>query len=181
MFDIKAFLQGYISALCGRTVQWPKGEPKMYLYGTPSESGNIGLRVGDAVTLYDGAVLPDISTVLTDEIVSEYPATVISVYEDTGEYYLSTYLDRTVDAPKVWDDGLWMVSAGHVFRYISGQWVEVTEPLTYELKWHTKAIWSNMDIDISNGITNEGVYLYASDHIPVSGIVDYIDDIPIYE
>lgn len=35
----------------------------MYLYGTPSESGNIGLRVGDSVTYYSGAVAPNIPAI----------------------------------------------------------------------------------------------------------------------
>lgn len=145
-----------------------KKTSSLYLYGTPSDSGTIGLRVGDIVTLYDGAVLADINTVLTDDIVSEYPAAVISVDEDTGVYYLSAYLDKTYKYPNVWDDGLWMTEAGYVFAEVNGQWVKVTEPLTYELKWKTKAIWSNVDVDISDNVTNDGVYLYATDPIPVS-------------
>ena len=41
----------------------PSVDSGMYLYGTPSESGNIGLRVGDTVTYYDGVVAPELSVV----------------------------------------------------------------------------------------------------------------------
>lgn len=61
--DYKNFLMGYLNGrmiACQRAVQSAVETAKQYLYGTPSESGNIGLRVGDTVTYYDGAVLPEL-------------------------------------------------------------------------------------------------------------------------
>lgn len=62
-FPIKDFLNGFIMALCGRTVQWPKREPVAFLYGP------------------DKVRLPDIYKVYTPEIRETHPYALIIYYQ----------------------------------------------------------------------------------------------------
>lgn len=139
----------------------------MYLYGTPSESGNIGLRVGDTVTYYNGFAAPDINTVYTDEMKTEYPYARIGVYGSTYRLSLVT-VESTVN-----DSGATSFLAGVVYEVVDGKWAACSKNYnTYTL------IWANYNVRYAN--SNE-LYLAKSDPIPVGEIVDYIDDIPIYE
>lgn len=63
---LKDWLTGWLYGMVGRRLFIKKKSDEivtpdtagMYLYGTPSETGNIGLRNGDTVTMYDGWVMP---------------------------------------------------------------------------------------------------------------------------
>ena len=183
-FPIKDFLNGLVMALCGRAVQWPKREPVAYLYGTPSESGNIGLRFGDSVTYYDGVVMPAIPDAIKAYryqmmcvLSSGYKNLVgFSVAPETrefsygglfpstdvrnGQFQEAPYYQQTASANQTeWSPDAAFVGTG------------TTDFSLEDIKW------ANYDVLNLDG----SVYLAASDPIPVSGIVDYIDDIPIYE
>lgn len=64
--DLKDWLTGWLYGMVGRRLFIKKKSDEivtpdtagMCLYGTPSETGNIGLRNGDTVTMYDGWVMP---------------------------------------------------------------------------------------------------------------------------
>jgi len=51
-----------------KLVQYKLTLENKYLYGIPSDAGNIGLWDGTAVTYYDGLVLPNIEGVYTEEV-----------------------------------------------------------------------------------------------------------------
>lgn len=179
MFDIKAFLQSYISALCGSAVQWPQREQgKLFLYGTPSESGNIGLRVGDNVTYYKGVVAPPLPE--WDE--DEYPYVYIAYREPPADFYLIYASTRRLS---VQNDGNttyntvtsfpMLASAGYCLGDDSwGGLIQTSLASGYP------PIWANYDM--KRYLKTSEIVLPATDPIPVSGeIVDYINEIPIYE
>lgn len=172
---------------------WRQGFPEvvksvMYLYGTPSESGNIGLRSGDTVTYYDGAVLP----ALPERDKEKYPYAYI-LYTFFPKYCL--YLtNRPLYA--TWSEGNNKVSGVHSngeFEWMGGgvkangkEWA--TGVHTESLSTGFPPIWSNTDmfkaIYISEAksyeLTDE-IGFKATEPIPVGEIVDYDGDIPIYE
>ena len=117
--------------------------------------------------LYNGVgPLPDIYTVWTPELQAEYGAAVVSVHEDTGDYYLTLHRDYSYYYPRVDADGrLATLYNGGMFKAESGQWVEATKPGILN------AIWSNVDVIYADGIITDdadGIYIAASDPIPVN-------------
>ena len=145
----------------------------MYLYGTPSESGNIAVRSGDSVTYYQGAVLPPLPE--WDE--TAYPYAAIAQNNAVGTYLFLANAEPfeggvnhtlTVLFPDVsyrLEDGAWQT-------YSSGS-------------LNNNAVWSNYDVyymeNDNLGELAGTLYHAKSDPIPVSGIVDYVGDIPVYE
>jgi len=170
-FNRKSWLIGFALGLCGKPlpIGGSRREPvaSMYLYGTPSDSGNIGLRVGDTVTYYNGFVAPDINTVFTDEMKAEYPHARIGVYNST--YRLSLVQVES----KVNDSGAVGFLSGVVYEVVDGKWVARSKNYN-----SYTVIWANYNVLYAE--SNE-LYLAKSDPIPVGEIVEYINDIPIYE
>lgn len=164
----------------------------MYMYGIPSESGNIGLRVGDTVTYYDGFVLP----ALPEWDKETYLYAAMSVSFDSDGNPRSAYLALMPREGVLLSTGEGMPLALHLSvgeTYLSSSWYsynsnefKFSEPKETTL---TNAAqqgrimnantlkWTNYDIIDS---TTGKLFLAESDPIPVSGIVDYDGDIPIY-
>lgn len=159
----------------------------------PVHSGNIGLRSGDSVTYYDGAVLPK---PLLD--VSEFPYRYIAYQSIWGEMVLAYMAFQTpAVAYHAIQDG---VSGTYVSVPVKAGTIQVWQRclLSDDNKWesaskietgsldetknkgivvYTPIVWANVDINIGSSI-----YQHASDDpIPVSGLVDTINGIPIYE
>lgn len=165
----------------------------MYLYGTPSESGNIGLRYGDTVTYYNGAVLPDIVTVYPDELQATHPYVFIADSSDkSGFLRYTAYRLFISPVPFVQDDNFdtsVTTSVVDVIGYDSycytmhksetqelNVWSEPKE-LTFASAFEQPCLWANHKVLDANG----GVFHPEVKPIQVGNIVEYINDIPIYE
>lgn len=188
---LSGFQTGTVVRLMREKIE--KKEPVGYLYGTPSENGNIALRVGDVITCYKGAVLPQLP-----EFDKQYA--VIRGYTDEqaqkGGAYRWRYLHvseepfcvKASDSPydqglylynletEHWEsnygtDGAWEYKGEFTFEE---QRVYDPESSLYEHHF----LWANHNI--VNTVDNS-TYCAATDPIPVTGIVDYVGDIPIYE
>jgi hypothetical protein len=156
----------------------------MYLYGTPSESGNIGLRVGDTVTYYDGAVataypewdsVPYVAITKTDryDCIAEYSSCPI-VWVDEDTLGLAGEGTNRMYNTDVFKDGVWLVR--EPMENTLNSW---GEPLSFPLDYG-KILWSNHDI--KNSSETEVMFVKSPDPIPIyNGIVEYINGIPIYE
>lgn len=153
------------------------------LYGTPSETGNIGLRDGGSMTYYDGAVLPK---PLLD--VSEFPYRYIAYQKIRGEMVLAymTFQTPAIAYTAIQDgvDGTYvgvLVKAGTIQKWQrcllsdDNKWKPASKIETGSLdetrnKYiavFTPIVWTNVDINIRSSI-----YQHASDDpIPVSGLV----------
>ena len=133
----------------------------LYLYGTPSETGNIGLRVGESVTMYDGAVLPKLSMDLpymvlyTQSIfgVKYYVLRAFSEYDTMGE--------KLAYGDGVWGDRLVVTDNPHEWRKTGTH-----EAGNVALN---AILWANFDVLNSDGSVN----LQGTDPVPVSGLVGY--------
>lgn len=174
----------------------------LYLYGTPSESGNIGLRSGDSVSYYDGAVLPNIDGDYTDELKVKYPHLVMKfVAERTALGVVHpAYYQLIAAIPLVMDDGdyvrapddklvnfaftpcvEWRCEAPH------NTWVSYGEGGRADLPSIEDIIWTNNDIyyiDDHSDVSKAGTLAVAKSPEPIpvyAGIVDFVGDIPVYE
>ena len=175
----------------------------LYLYGAPSTTGNIGLRSGDSVSYYDGAVLPKMPDFPTGY---DFAAMAIQKIDNTDWYVARLFLftERPVygQAKK---NAIFTVdclkASGSVMEYVLYNTLELNSMMSFKVSaanvWEyyrtrenteTKyvfedAVWTNTDILCSGHSTKADgtVYLAKSDPVPVTGIVDYIGDIPIYE
>lgn len=136
----------------------------MYLYGTPSTSGNIGLRVGESVTYYGGAVLPPLPE--RDESVYPYAWIIKKLF---GGYYLYLLSELIYQQSSGGENAI-EFSPTNAVRYSCGNggtaWEEspVTESGVTTISW---SMWANFDL--LNG--DNSIYIAASDPIPVSGLV----------
>lgn len=159
-------------------------ESVAYLYGTPSENGNIGLRSGDVVTYYEGAVLPKMLP-LPDGYTNAH--IMHRAYADYDMYIAFATKEKlmiTSDGGVGLSDGVgangisWFFRESRASNYngadlVWGEW-ESESSLVHSYP----PIWSNYDmLSLADG----NVAFSASDPITVGGIVDFIDDIPIYE
>jgi hypothetical protein len=176
-----------------------KGKDNDTVYFAASEpvhSGNIGLRVGDTVTYYDGAVVVNIGTVYTDEMKAKYPyAMLVTSWKDgsfhkaflqcyasnayytvadSGSLYFGGIADSDLSSEKV---------AAFASTYTEGAWSSGTEMDDHSTRINeftsystSRTTWSNFKIEYDGT-----VYCDGSVAIPVGEIVDYINDIPIYE
>lgn len=147
----------------------------MYLYGTPSTSGNIGLRSGNSVTYYKGVVAPDINTVYTDEVEAKYPCAAITlgypkpdfielrvasapaILSSTGNLIHTVYSDYKVHDWANWHE-TW------------GEGVEKTALSGTLWAGSEDLIWTNHDIKDKNGALQ---ITKSADPIPVTGVVGY--------
>lgn len=164
----------------------------LYLYGTPSDSGNIGLRSGGDVTYYEGAVLMGVNALYTDEIKAEYPhAHVVQILDlYTNEFkYWQVYFEKKQPYTFYANISADLIEHGfdnelsQLYVFYSNEsgteWFTYNEnPREYEHSTKlTNVVWANYDVlNI-----DDTIYRPASEPIPVSGIVDYDGDIPIYE
>lgn len=183
-FPVKDFINGMIMALCGSAVQWPKREPVAFLYGVPVENGeelseyrHVGLLRGGVVTYYYALIAPPLpketavySACVMSESISGTPwlftGKAVEYETYNGKYEL------TLTEHQPWwygyDDG-WKQSTTIPVHNRVG---EVDSDLSDFI------VWTSVDILYEDG----SVCKPATDPIPVSGeIVDYINEIPIYE
>lgn len=146
------------------------GDPELFLYGTPSESGNIGLRVGDSVTYYNGAVLQKLPE-------SDMPYA--HIY--STELDLIPYGAIFSENPFVFNGNKSILLDGMVGKWHYSEnsvWWNYAEYDATDTANSYPAIWTNHDIKDVNG----NLHLAATNPIPVTkGIVDTINGIPIYE
>lgn len=160
----------------------------MYLYGQQSETGNIGLRVGETVTLYNGAVLPK----LPEWDKETYPYAILKTQWniDDGSFKLAYLFLYTNEANYHVTDNGWVYFGSTPYKihhvvgsdsYIEGStdaWSDGNEydkdGSTRVEEWNVRDIymeyltWANFKVEYDGT-----VYLEASDPIPVSGIVGY--------
>lgn len=181
--DVKAskhkHIIGYVLRQCGvpmaemiaEMLGKVKKTSSLYLYGTPSTSGDIGLRNGDSVTLYDGDLLPDINKLLTDEQMAKYPFMWIS--------RIGGRRRRMIALPKVevrysnlvhWF-GLFDGDESYVAAvYQNGQWGEIEENVNTNTNTYVGAdMWKNFDIVYENEVLSSA----SPDPIQVSSMVGY--------
>lgn len=168
----------------------------MYIYGTPSETGNIGLRDGDTVTYYDGMILPE----LPEWDKTEYPYAVINYSYKNG--VLNKVFCRILASNAYYTPssvgGVWFGGdadgsrdddkvASKYYQLTGDVWGEPSETedgvvkiyppegqTAYSLTYYT--LWANFKVKY-DGV----VYKQAFEPIPVGEIVDTINNIPIYE
>lgn len=154
-----------------------------YLYGRPSETGNIGLRSGDTVTLYNGTVLPDINTVYTDELKQTHPNAVVSQFLDLYRltfYSAPVYLEYNAFANIYYSEEVCSCIA-YTFCELDGDTAWNTNEdgnatdvaVGEQVGRASKPIWSNFELRKTVMGTDETTYLSATDPIPVTGIVGY--------
>ena len=172
-FPIKNFVNGLIMALCSRAVQWPKREPKLFLYGTPSTYGNIGLRKGDSVTRYKGVVVSSLPEWNTET----HPYGALATGYNNYGFFAKFYMFESV----LWDGVFYKAQNCVIYKLVDSAWefdaMYERSALCSDSTVASTFSWSNYDIYKQDGTLAH----QKSDPIPVSGIVDYIDDIPIYE
>ena len=191
-FDLKSWLIGFALGLAGKPVPFAKNEPLVepvaYLYGTPSESGNIGLRVGDTVTYYAGAVLsklPEMAyqyAAIVPNASAPYDGYAYNLWNFSAPLYISNATNngnasgRTrVYTEKGASYKSWKGNPDGKAWDFTNENSSSTGSVTTEMP-----IWTNEDIyaEIDG---NRSLYIAASDPIPVGEIVDYNGEIPIYE
>ena len=187
----KNFISGWLVANQIMNLQMVKKDAPVlatqYLYGSPSDSGNIGLRSGDTVSYYDGAVLPK----APDEIMAY---SYVYIYEDVEskqyiaygfdtkpyawmyENFLTSYETVKVDSG-TYGSACWYSTVPEEWSGIETNKNVSDAALGYIRNKPSTIIWSNFDMNALDGT----LALAASDPIPVSGLVGYIGDIPVYE
>lgn len=154
----------------------------LYIYGTPSTSGNIGLRNGESVTYYDGAVLPK----LPDEITQCKHIFVYEMIEGTQ------YIAYGFDTEPSFVLSTNFLGSTEQVRIVSGQynsaclygantdtcegWIGIETnqnvsdaALGYVAVKNTAVLWANFDVYTSDGT----LYRAKNDPTPVSGLVGY--------
>lgn len=162
----------------------------------PVHSGNIGLRVGESVTYYDGMILPE----LPEWDKTEYPYAVINYSYKNG--VLNKVFCRILASNAYYTPssvgGVWFGGdadgsrdddkvASKYYQLTGDVWGEPSETedgvvkiyppegqTVYSLTYYT--LWANFKVKY-DGV----VYKQAFEPIPVGEIVDTINNIPIYE
>ena len=177
-------------AKCGGASDVPNTPTaSMYLYGQQSDSGNIGLRVGDTVTYYSGHISPmwdrtkyPFGVALYNQgesyrVYHFYAFAEQHYYETTHvltSRYFGTSSDPEIGGPacvawiKYGIDGEWEASEGVANVQTDMGSVKVNSQ---------NELWTSFDMYYKDGTLKSA----ASDPIPVGEIVEYIDGIPIYE
>ena len=184
----------YLIAFADAEPDEPGEVATMYLYGTPSESGNIGLRVGDTVTYYSGVVLPALpewdKTVYPYAVIVEYKATILNKENRAFLYLLKDQSDRYLQEGSIDTEDIYYHAGDMYYKATSAtdepytEWTESgilseDERLSLEnIKWTNEPIYYQYDNHYG---ASGDLALAASEPIPVSGIVDTINGIPIYE
>ena len=152
----------------------------LYLYGTPSDSGNIGLRNGDSVTYYDGVVAPNINTVYTDELKEEYPYELI-VWNTLSYRYFFYALKAIEYTTNSGGTRMVKLTTGEYLRCTLSSdkktWGELSVGTTDGSVQASSAKWASFDVLNED----ESIAVIGTDPIPVGEVVDTINNIPIYE
>lgn len=165
------FKIGIAIAICCSPITSPK-EPVAFLYGTPSEIGNIGLRNGDSVTLYDGAVFPP----LPEWDKETYPYAFI----DISVSPLLTLCKYRPHA-RLRTDGSTAIAtfgeqpqAGDILGYniVNGKWELVWTAFSNHYVYEEDFVWCDTDIYYKEE-SGGALYRATTAPIPVSGIVGY--------
>lgn len=172
----KHFLYGLMMGLKVKRL-WDKLTTH-YLYGTPSESGNIALADGDGYVLYEGGILPEWDRV-------KFPCAVVGKWALGGGSYRPMICYTTLPLYEAilglnCPEGC----IGLSYMYYEEEWQlaenwEDGSPFGLPSK---PAIWANYDIKSYSDSTVLSVE--ASEPIPLASTepIGYIDDnIPIYE
>lgn len=168
----------------GRIMAMLRGEIKpavpdstMYLYGTPSETGNIGLRSGGSVVYYNGAVLPKLperqrNPYYCDSILKTDTAWVLLCTK--REFDLQD--ENTVQYPYA-NTELWY--SQHLFAdgpFTEWGAIEYAENCNISVNKDV-FMWSNQSVEDANLVC----HLRGSAPIPVTDIVEWVNGVPIYE
>lgn len=184
-FDLQSWLTGLALGLAGKPLLFTSAqkEPTARLYGTPSASGNIGLRVGGVVTYYKGAVLPKLPEWDKAAYPNEY--LLIDIYAPPKFLVFPVPL-RHDNKTGVDGVGYPDIADGELITYYqyeyssdSEEWICIGDFIMSNISALANICWSNQPIySKSDG----SLYMSAPDPIPITkGVVDYINDIPIYE
>lgn len=142
----------------------------LYLYGTPSESGNIGLRVGESVTYYEGAV----ATAYPEWDSVPYVA-IAKVGSIAAAFYSNTPCVSTTEGGATYlklGANNYPYGASNYVPFKDGAWsdsVPHSSPSGTKLI-HTGILWSNHDIADENGAVQ---FAKSADPVPVAGLVGY--------
>lgn len=147
----------------------------------PVHSGNIGLRSGESVTYYKGHVAPELP--MYDN--AKYNKAMMTVHR--GSQYTSGVVWAMNGVTFGLGGGVngseWRVRCNSYVMFTQGrtggtEWLEGGAKDEYSEVSDIESVeWANFDIINQDGT----VYLPATEPIPVYGIVDTINGIPIYE
>ena len=157
-------------------------EAAYYLYGTPSESGNVALADGDGYVVYNGAVLPK----LPEWDKTKYPYAYMKL-SGFFQIYSETKVTLIVSNSPIAFDGWsfdWGISGSTTFNLKEdAEWSSFSYKETNGTsdKSSSKFFWGNQEIVNSS---DGSVYLAKSDPIPLVSAepVGYTDnEIPIYQ
>lgn len=160
----------------GGKVLWELATPDtptaaLYIYGTPNESGNIGLRVGDTVTYYDGAVFSNIDEVYTDALKQTHPYA--GIMTSNGNCMLIVANAKAKQLTGFLPSCTWDTNDGNcafvswVYSELSGWEFSTSSEHGSPIAGSSNWMWANHDIYQSNG----KLYIAQFAPIPVSGIV----------
>lgn len=108
-FDIQGFMMGLAMALCGRPVQWPKGEPVAYLYGP------------------DKVRLPK----LPEWDKERYPYAYICFKESTGYVFAVNSIEVNVNSEKT----MIVYSNDYIRNLVDGEWAAGRAGLGFTPVW----------------------------------------------
>lgn len=184
----EGFITGLLTGLSIKGVLHKKSivepvEADFYLYGTPSESGNVALADGEGYVLYNGAVLPKLpewdKAAYPYAVLNRSSSGVISLncIQNPCLYGAYTFVDNngetwnmpaaphtTFPAGKITlfcqyllTDNAWGDATVYTYDFISKT---VDTKLAF-----TEIIWTNTDIP---NIDTNGTYLAKSDPIPLA-------------
>ena len=153
----------------------------VYLAATePVHSGNIGLRVGESVTYYNGVVAPNINTVYTDELKEEYPYEFI-VWNTLSYRYFFYALKAIEYTTNSGGTRMVKLTTGEYLRCTLSSdkktWGELSVGTTDGSVQASSAKWASFDVLNED----ESIAVIGTDPIPVGEVVDTINNIPIYE
>lgn len=152
------------------------------IYGTPSDTGNIGLLSGDAVTYYNGRVAPNIDKVWTDKVT--YPFALLQnewlIVFKSYEQLTGTGFNAGMRYVRFSDAGYAYNGESDEFiayELTDGEWVLRTDLVKTEV-YFQYITWASFDLYNDDGTD----YQVTMQPISVSILVDHDDSgIPIYK
>jgi len=156
-----------------------------YLYGTPSESGNVAIADGEGYVLYEGDVLPNIGTVYLEELKETYPY--VTMYVNTiskKPYVLLTNIPfYTNETGTVLAHGKYK-AVGYGLNDDGLGWSVAFEPYESPIGGDfgvESIVWVNYDICLRDDPSV--IFMPTSDPIPLVSAepIRYEGDIPVYE
>lgn len=187
------FANGLAIGLCCKASRFsmPGAEPATYLYGTPSESGNIGLRVGDTVTMYEGYIapkLPDFSGLKGAQYGYTYDYIIghryVNLHGTVFNHLVAFTKAPATDTVSSGERILQENGYGAMFSVKDetyDKWEVHTDKMVSSASkmavYFEEILWSSFNIFHTDG----SPFMMESKPIPVGSIVDHDGDIPIYE